>query len=329
MIANAPAPQTYQSLRPYLFAVAYCMTGSASDAEDLVQDAWVRFIDAGMPKVESLRAYLTTVVSRLALDYLKSARVKREQYVGEWLPEPVLTTDVVDGPAEAAERREQVSLAMLTLLEALTPEQRVVYVLREGFGSSYEEIAAHLGKSTAACRQVFHRARQRVEASDAPRAVPSPEHAALIARFMDAFTRGDAAGVASVLAEDVAWIADGGPDRLASRHRIIGRDRVARGFAGFSRKGRSVAGFTGEVVDINGSPAVVITYNERLERVMAFDTSGGEITAVRVLVNPEKLRHLAAALGIEPLWETPFRVPRRALATGPGKDVPVHTPTSP
>lgn len=318
MIANAPAPapQTYQSLRPYLFAVAYRMTGSASDAEDLVQDAWVRFMDAGMPKVESLRAYLTTIVSRLALDYLKSARVKREQYVGEWMPEPVLTAAFVDGPAEAAERREQVSLAMLTLLEALTPEQRVVYVLREGFGSSYEEIAAHLGKSAAACRQVFHRARQRVEATETLHAVPSPEHNALITRFMDAFTRGDAAGVASVLAEDVAWIADGGPNRLASRHPIIGRDRVARGFAGFSQKGKIVAGFTGEIIDVNGAPAVVITYDGRLERVFAFETDGGVITAVRVLVNPEKLRHLAAALGTEPLWETPFRVPRRAKITG-------------
>jgi RNA polymerase sigma factor (sigma-70 family) len=315
VIADAPAPQTYQILRPYLFSVAYRMTGSASDAEDLVQDAWIRYLDAGQPRVESLRAYLTTIVSRLALDYLKSARVKREQYIGTWLPEPVLTSEAVDGPAEAAEQREQVSLAMLTLLEHLTPEQRVVYVLREGFGSSYEEIATHLDKTPAACRQIFRRARQRVEASGTPNLTPSPEHDVLIMRFMDAFAKGDAAGVASVLAEDVVWSSDGGPNRIANRNRIRGRNRVARGFAGFARKGTSVARFDADVVDIYGMRGVAIFYRGQLERVMAFETADDAITGVHVLINPEKLRHLAASLGTEPAWETPFPLPRRARGT--------------
>ena len=291
------------------------MTGSASDAEDLVQDAWIRYLDAGTPRVQSLRAYLTTVVSRLALDYLKSARVKREQYVGEWMPEPVLTGEVLDGPAEAAEQREQVSLAMLTLLEQLTPEQRIVYVLREGFGSSYEDIAAHLGKTPAACRQIFHRARHRVEASGTPPTTPSPEHDALIMRFMDAFARGDAAGVASVLAEDVVWHADGGGVRLSSQHTIHGRDRVSRGISGFGRKGKAAEHFTGDIVDINGTRAVAVYYQGHLERVIVFETSATGITALRIVVNPAKLRHLAASLGTEPAWETPFPVPRRARAT--------------
>lgn len=314
MIAEAPAPQTYQSLRPYLFAVAYRMTGSASDAEDLVQDAWIRYLDAGMPRVESLRAYLTTIVSRLALDYLKSARVKREQYIGEWMPEPVLTAEVVDGPAEAAEQREQVSLAMLTLLERLTPEQRVVYVLREGFGLPYEEIAAHLGKTPSACRQVFHRARQRVEASGARHETPSPDHDALIMRFMDAFARGDVAGVAAILAEDVVWSSDGGGIRLAAKQRIHGRDKLARGLTGFARKGAAVAEFTTDMVEIYGTRGVAIFYRGQLERVLVFETAGDAITGVHVLVNPEKLRHLAASLGTEPAWETPFPLPRRARA---------------
>lgn len=312
MIAEAAAPQTYQSLRPYLFAVAYRMTGSASDAEDLVQDAWIRYLDAGTPRVESLRAYLTTIVSRLALDYLKSARVKREQYIGTWMPEPVLTAEAVDGPAEAVEQREQVSLAMLTLLEHLTPEQRIVYVLREGFGSSYEEIAAHLGKTPAACRQIFRRARQRVEASHATHDTPSPEHDALITRFMDAFARGDAAGVASVLAEDVVWSSDGGGIRLAAKAPIHGRDKLARGLTGFARKGTSVAQFTAELIDVYGARGVALFYRGQLERVMVFDISGDAISGVHVLVNPGKLRHLAASLGTEPAWETPFRLPRRA-----------------
>lgn len=316
MIAEAPAPQTYQSLRPYLFSVAYRMTGSASDAEDLVQDAWIRYLDAGTPRVESLRAYLTTIVSRLALDYLKSARVKREQYIGTWMPEPVLTAEVMDGPAEAAEQREQVSLAMLTLLEHLTPEQRVVYVLREGFGSSYEDIATHLGKTPAACRQIFRRARQRVESSGATHQAPSPDHDELIMRFMDAFAKGDAAGVASVLSEDVVWSSDGGGIRLASRQPIHGRDKLARGLTGFARKGTSVAQFDAEVVDIYGMRAVAIFYRGQLERIMTFETSGDAITGVHVLVNPEKLRHLAASLGTEPAWETPFPLPRRARTDG-------------
>lgn len=312
VIAEAPAPQTYQSLRPYLFAVAYRMTGSASDAEDLVQDAWIRYLDAGKPRVESLRAYLTTIVSRLALDYLKSARVKREQYVGEWMPEPVLTSEVVDGPAEAAEQREQVSLAMLTLLEHLTPEQRIVYVLREGFGSSYEDIAKHLGKTPSACRQIFRRARQRVDASGTPHLTLSPEHDALIMRFMDAFARGDAAGVASVLAEDVVWTADGGGVRLSSLHPIHGRDRVSRGVSGFGRKGKAAEHFTADMVDINGTRSIAIFYRGQLERVMVFETSAAGITGLRIIVNPEKLRHLAAVLDTEPAWETPFKLPRRA-----------------
>lgn len=316
MIAEAPAPQTYQSLRPYLFSVAYRMTGSASDAEDLVQDAWIRYLDAGTPRVESLRAYLTTIVSRLALDYLKSARVKREQYIGTWMPEPVLTGEVIDGPAEAAEQREQVSLAMLTLLEHLTPEQRVVYVLREGFGSSYEDIAAHLGKTPSACRQIFRRARQRVEESGEPHPAPSPQHDALIMRFMDAFARGDAAAVASVLAEDVVWTADGGPNRIANRKGIRGRDRVSRGFAGFGKKGRANERFTIQLMDINGEHTIVVFYEGQLERILAFDTADSAITRVRVIVNPEKLRHLAASLGTEPAWETPFPLPRRARADG-------------
>lgn len=123
---------TYHHLRPYLFSVAYRMTGSASDAEDLVQDAWVRYLDAGSPDVNSLRAYLTTIISRLALDYLKSARTEREQYVGPWIPEPVLTSEVIPGPAEIAEQRESVSIAFLTLLERLTPDQRVVYSAASG-----------------------------------------------------------------------------------------------------------------------------------------------------------------------------------------------------
>ncbi|HYI25671.1 MAG TPA: sigma-70 family RNA polymerase sigma factor, partial [Thermomicrobiales bacterium] len=232
-----PNQQTYQETRPYLFAVAYRMTGSASEAEDLVHEAWLRYIDAGSPGVDSLRAYLTTIVSRLSLDYLKSARVRREEYVGPWLPEPVLTMDALPDPAVSAEQREQVSIAFLTLLDRLTPDQRVVYVLREAFDLPYDEIATHLGKSASTCRQIHRRATLRLaeieESEPRPTTLPSPD---LIERFLTAFASGDTQAIASLLAPEVAWISDAGPSRLAARRYITGVDQVSRGLSGLGRK---------------------------------------------------------------------------------------------
>jgi RNA polymerase sigma-70 factor (ECF subfamily) len=289
------------------------MTGSASDAEDLVHDAWIRYLDAGEPSVDSLRAYLTTIVSRLSLDYLKSARVQREQYTGTWMPEPVLTAEAADGPAETVEQREAISLALLTLLERLTPEQRVVYVLREGFGLSYDEIAGHLGKTSAACRQIFGRARKQLDRHQRPPAMPVSEAQPLLDRFMEAFTRGDAAGVARLLAEDVVWVSDGGPHRLSNRRAIQGRDRVSRGLAGVATKVRPDQQLSRTFVDLNGTWAVAVFRGDELERVFAFDTTpDGQIATIRVLVNPDKLRHLAESLGTSPVWNSPYALPRSA-----------------
>jgi len=310
VIAEASQPTTYQTLRPYLFSVAYRMTGSASDAEDLVQDAWMRYLDAGSPAVTSLRAYLTTIVSRLALDYLKSARVTREEYIGTWMPEPVLTSDVLDNPAATVEQRESVSLALLTMLEHLTPDQRVVYVLREGFGLPYDEIAGHIDKSAASCRQLFRRAQVRLTDLKIPARDVSSDHRHLIDRFMDAMFRGDADGVATLLADDVIWTADSGPNRLSNRGMIQGRDRVSRGLAGLTRKLRPEMEITTQMVDINGKPTVVIFAQGKLERAFAFDTSVDGITHIRILLNPEKLAYLAHSLATEPVWETPFKAPR-------------------
>lgn len=286
-------------LRPYLFAVAYRMTGSASDAEDLVQESWLRYVEAGAPAVQSLRAYLTTVVSRLCLDYLKSAPVRREQYVGPWLPEPVLTGEAVAGPAETVEQREEVSIAVLTLLERLGPEQRVVYVLREAFGFSYGEIAAQLGKTAAACRQIFSRAQRQITSGRRRSVAPPDEHRALTERFLAALGTGDAAQVAALLTEDVAWIGDGGPAQLATRRPVIGRDRVARGLAGFFRKMTPEMRLTFELADLNGAPAVVVRAGGEIERVTHLAVDGGRITTVWAVLNPDKLRHLAQTLGAE------------------------------
>lgn len=298
MIVAAPGIHAYAHLRPYLFAVAYRMTGSASDAEDLVQDAWLRYLDAGSPPVESLRAYLTTIVSRLALDHLKSARVRREQYVGPWLPEPVLTSAALPGPADTVQQREAVSIAFLTLLERLKPDQRIVYVLREAFGLSYEEISDHIGKSPSACRQVFHRAQRRLDAERQP-AASRHDQQHLAGRFLAALTSGNVARVAELLAPDVEWISDAGAQRLAVRRLISGRDRVSRGLAGVARKWLTGPDFELEIVDVNGSPSLVGRYRGDIAQVTVLEIGADGITGVHNILNPDKLWYLPESLESE------------------------------
>ena len=311
MLATAAIETTtYQRIRPYLFSVAYRMTGSAADAEDLVQDAWIRYLDAGSPAVDSLRAYLTTTVSRLALDYLKSARVRREQYVGPWVPEPVLTSEAIPGPAETVEQREAVSQAFLLMLEQLTPEQRVVYVLRHGFDLSHDEIAAHLGKSPANCRQIFHRAQERVDAARFTPVSLGDEHKRVVERFLQAYEAGDVAKVAALLADDVTWVGDGGGKRLATLRPVVGADRVARGLVGYRQKYGQLRDFHYLPADLNGAMGLVILIAGDVDIVTQFDVRDGRITAVRSSRNPDKLRHLASSLGtnVTPLDEEEARL---------------------
>jgi RNA polymerase sigma-70 factor (ECF subfamily) len=294
--SQAQASTTYQGIRPYLFAVAYRLTGSASDAEDLVHDAWVRYLDAGSPAVESIRAYLTTIVSRLSLDYLKSARVKREQYVGPWLPEPLLTPDPEPGPDEQAERRESVSMAILTVLDRLPPDQRVVYVLRESFDIPYDEIAGMLGKPAATCRQLFRRARSRMQ-----HLTPAPQPASrdldsTLSRVFDALQSGDVNRLAALLADNVTWISDGGPDRRAARRVIKGVDRVSRGMAGLTNRYASEGLWRYTVESVNGVPALLIWEDDVLSTVAQFNVTDGLIDTVWYSRNFDKLRHLVDSL---------------------------------
>ncbi len=322
MIAEAPTTQTYETVKPYLFSVAYRMTGSASDAEDLVQDAWIRYLDAGRPRVDSLRAWLTTTVSRLALDYLKSARVKREQYTGTWMPEPVLTTSLLDGPEGTVEQREQVSIALLMLLEGLSPEQRVVYVLREGFGLSYDEIARHIGKSAANCRQIYRRAHLRLADARRPSIAPSSEHRALTEQILAAIATGDASRVASLMVDDVVWEGDGGGQRLATIRAVVGADRVSRGWVGLTKKSAVYQSLTYEFIDVNGAPAIAALHEGKLDRVTMLDIRDGRVAAIRSVLALDKLVPLARSLGVdvaEPVeWSLPGRsrplVPRGAQA---------------
>ena len=297
MIAEAPTTHAYQQIQPYLFSVAYRMTGSASDAEDLVHDAWIRYMDAGCPAVESLRAYLTRIISRLSLDYLKSARVRREQYTGPWMPEPVPTATALGDPAATIEQRESVSLAFMTLLERLSPEQRVVYVLREALGLPYDEIAGYVDKTAAACRQIFRRSQLRLDAERQPTITASDEHRELVDRFLEIVQTGDAAKIAELLAEDVVLLGDGGPDRTAQRRPVVGVDKVSRGLAGYAKKGlRVMQNFSVDIVDINGAPAIVVHDHGVVDRLFALDIRDGKIAGIRSLLNLDKMRYLSRTL---------------------------------
>jgi RNA polymerase sigma-70 factor (ECF subfamily) len=265
-----------------MLSIAYRMVGSYSEAEDLVQEAFLRYHQTG--DVESPKAWLTTVVTRLAIDHLRSARVRREAYPGTWLPEPVLA----DPAPDAAIRAETLSYAVLTMLERLSPVERAVFVLREAFDYGYAEIAAIVGKSEANCRQLYSRARRHV-GERRPRFEASRE---LAQRFVAALRKGDPATLLELLAEDAAFYGDGGGKAPAVGRPIHGAARVARLLAGFHRAGSRRA-ITIEPAEVNGGGGILAYEDGRLVAVWALEVSGGAIQAIRGVVNPDKLGHLA------------------------------------
>jgi RNA polymerase sigma-70 factor (ECF subfamily) len=289
----------FQAHRARLFGVAYRMLGSASDAEDVVQDAWLRFSAARVADVRSPSAYLTTIVTRLCLDRLKSARASREEYIGPWLPEPVATDDAA-APERSAALAESVSLAFMVLLERLSPEERAVFLLREVFEHDYDEIAAMLGTSAVNCRQLFHRAKTRI-AEGRPRFEDEArDKRPLVGRFVHALRAGDERELAGILAEDVGFWSDGGGKVLAAKRPVFGREQVANMLAGFRRTapaaGIDLATVTLDVADVNGQAAMLLRVAGRLDSVYTFSTDGEAITAIRVVRNPDKLQFLERQL---------------------------------
>jgi RNA polymerase sigma-70 factor (ECF subfamily) len=281
--------------RRLLFGVAYQMLGSVADAEDVVQDAWLRWSADDREDVADPQAYLVRIASRLALDRLRSARSRRETYVGPWLPEPLLTDhgDAAPDPAEAAEIGEQVSLALLVVLETLSPLERAVFVLREVFGMSAAEVAAVLDRSEAAVRQVAHRARQHVEARrprfDADRRVQRE----VTEQFFAAVAGGDVDALVSVLSPGVVLLSDGGGQASAALRPITGADKVARFLTGAAAKSlQSFPDLRMAVADVNGSPAIVGWSGEEPFGVVSLVVAGGRVEQVLVVVNPEKLTGL-------------------------------------
>jgi RNA polymerase sigma-70 factor (ECF subfamily) len=272
--------------RGLLFTVAYEMLGSASDAEDVVQEAWLRWANVDHSTVRDPRAYLVRVVTRQALNRLRTLTRRREDYVGEWLPEPLLTSP---GVAEDVELAENVSIAMLTVLETLGPTERAVFVLREVFDMPYDEIAEAIGKTPATVRQVAHRAREHVAARRPRMQVSQAEQELAVERFLAALQTGDMRSLLDVLAPDVVLVADGGGLVRAARHPIAGADQVA----GFLSRFASIAPEARlETVYINGAPALRIHLAGAGDTAVSLVVEAGRITRIYAVRNPQKLERL-------------------------------------
>ncbi|WP_324195455.1 RNA polymerase sigma-70 factor [Nocardia terpenica] len=283
----------FERQRQRLFALAYRMLGSASEAEDAVQETYLRWEAADRAELRSPEAWLTTVVLNLSRSWLDSARARRETYVGPWLPEPVPTGRGELGPLESAEQRESVSLAMLTLLERLTPAERAVFVLREAFGYPHREIAAVLDLTEANAQQLYRRARHRIR-DDRARFDPDPAHAdRLFERFLAAARGGDVAALRELLAADVVATADGGGIVNAARRPVTGADRVARYVVGLLA--RDIPGLELSIEQVNGAPAAVARVAGHVLLIGSIDSVGDRISAVRIMVNPDKLAYFARA----------------------------------
>lgn len=276
---------SFEAHRSRLFAIAYRMLGSRTEAEDMVQEAFLRWQAAPHEQVESARAYLSTIITRLCLDQLKSARAQRETYVGPWLPEPLRTGSL---PTNEPVDPQSISLAFMVLLEALSPVERAVYLLHEVFDYSHAEVAAIVGKEEAACRQLFHRARAHIQ-ERRPRFAPSrADHERLLTGFLTAVQAGDLEGLRGMLAKDAVTWSDGGGKRLAARNLIHGADANARLFLGLARKAQP--GFELEFAEINGWPALIMRQDGEVSDVLGIETDGAQIHAVYLMRNPDKLR---------------------------------------
>jgi len=284
--------ETFQSQRPRLFAIAYRMLGSASEAEDVIQDAYLRSLTVAEP-VRSPAAYLSTIVSRLCLDRLKSAHIQREEYIGPWLPEPILTGDTED----VVEQRESISMAMLMLLEQLNPMERAAFLLHEVFDYSYQDLATTLETSPANCRQLVHRATQRLNTQRARFHASTEQQRQLAERFLAAAQRGELSSLVTLLAHDATCWTDSGGKVSAARNAVSGANSVAKLILGMLNKGAAIAQATSDetqllVASVNGVTGVLFIVRGQVDSAATFATDGQQITAIHVVRNPDKLIHL-------------------------------------
>jgi RNA polymerase sigma-70 factor, ECF subfamily len=282
--------EEFEELRPLLFAIAYRILGSVAEAEDAVQETWLRY-ESSPTQPTSTKAFLSAVVTRVSIDVLRSARVRREEYVGQWFPEPLLT-DPYEDPARSAELADSVSMAALLLLERLTPLERAVFVLREVFGFGFPEVAAAVGRSEAACRQLAVRARRHMDVGRPRFEADRREREELAERFFDALRDGDVDGLRELLAADVQMVGDGGGKAPTLARSVIGADNVARVLASiFPLLARIDARV--EPREVNGQPGAILRDRDgKVVTTLTLDVLGGRIHTIRSVVNPDKLGHV-------------------------------------
>ncbi|MFI1027009.1 RNA polymerase sigma-70 factor [Streptomyces sp. NPDC020951] len=282
-----PATEAFVAHRNLLFTVAYEMLGSVADAEDVLQETWLRWVEVDLAQVRDQRAYLVRITTRQALNRLRTLQRRKEAYVGPWLPEPLLTAPDV---AEDVELAENLSLALMLVLESLSPIERAVFVLHEVFDFGYDDIAAAIDKSPSAARQIAYRARQHVDARR-PRTPVSPEETrAALDSFQSALATGDLQGLLDVLAPDVVFVSDGGGLKLAALRPVVGADKVLRYMAGSVAKAGGA--FTSEPTTINGNPGLVLRVDGVIDGVLAFTVDDARVTGLYYVRNPEKLTHV-------------------------------------
>ncbi|MGN9789670.1 RNA polymerase sigma-70 factor [Streptomyces sp. OZ13] len=282
--------EEFEELRPLLFSIAYRILGSVAEAEDAVQETWLRF-DASTTRPVSVKSFLSATVTRIAIDVLRSARVRREKYVGPWLPEPLLH-DPYQDPARAAELADSVSMAALLLLERLSPLERSVFVLREVFAFGFDEVASAVGRSEAACRQLLVRARRHMEAGRPRFEAGRQERQALAERFFEALSQGDVDGLQRLLSADVQLVGDGGGKAPQLAKVLVGAESVARLLAGVHPLMARID-ITFEPHEVNGQPGAVFRDRDgRILHALALDVLDGQIQTIRSVINPDKLGHL-------------------------------------
>lgn len=284
--------ETFQRHRRRLLGIAYRMLGSNADAEDVLQDAWLRWNESDTEGLRSAEAWLVTIVTRLAIDRLRAARSEREVYPGFWLPEPVVEPMDEDSPQALLERADEVSMALLKVLEQLGPEERAAFVLRQAFDMDYRELAAALGKSEAACRQLVHRAAERVQAGRPRFETDSASHRRLVEAFAAAAVRGDLDAMRVLLTDEAALVSDGGGKVRSFDFVLRGARRLALLYFAVARRHAGEVRY--RVVRVNGQPGIARFIGGALESVHAFEFHGGRIAAIHVQRNPDKLARAAA-----------------------------------
>lgn len=290
------ATKTFNRLRPRLQGIAYRMLGSLAEAEEVVQDAWLRWHEADQERLDSSEGWLVAVTTRLAIDRLRAAKVQREHYIGIWLPEPLLSDSPVT-PEQLLERADDVSVAFLAVLERLTPEARAAFLLREVFDADYSEVAEALGKSEPACRQLVHRAKTQLQDARPRHAVPRETHLRLLRAFAEAAMRGEFGALKAMLAEDAELVGDGGGKVPSFGVPLVGGQRIAQLYLATSLRYRDAVRF--EVVVLNGQWGLLRFIDGALESAQVFETDGERIVSIHAQRNPDKLARIASALGRE------------------------------